>query len=263
MSSVLVSFWGWFFLQGGCPLCCHSECPSHLNSPCEKKMWSQIGLKDARMGFEAIHYFWKYPTFFCIQYAYYVWCSLSSNLYLGLHSTVFWGHFGLEGQSSEILTSCSRGGSTLARSSQLAQLHSFFSSYEIFGSSPGCFFLVKNDLGWDSWENGKKDLLVRRRYTCLGLVALLLLRVCYPVYRRTCPFFPLPASIARKLGCLQRDFLWDGPRGEPKFHLANWKTICSLVSRGGLGVKNLMLFNKSLMGKWLWRLMQEENSLWR
>jgi hypothetical protein len=58
--------------------------------------------------------------------------------------------------------------------------------------------------------------------------------------------FPLQTSIARKLEHLQRDFLWDGPNGEPMFHLVNWKTICSSAPRGGLGVKNLMLFNKAL-----------------
>jgi len=61
----------------------------------------------------------------------------------------------------------------------------------------------------------------------------------------------LPAGIASRLECLQRDFLWDGPGGDPKIHLVNWKTVCTPVSRGGLGIKKLMVFNKALLGKWL------------
>jgi hypothetical protein len=65
------------------------------------------------------------------------------------------------------------------------------------------------------------------------------------------------------LECLQIDFLWDGPSGEFEMHLVNWKIICSPIPRGGLGIENIMLFNKALVGKWLWRFGQEENSLWR
>ncbi|GKV09758.1 hypothetical protein SLEP1_g21207 [Rubroshorea leprosula] len=32
---------------------------------------------------------------------------------------------------------------------------------------------------------------------------------------------------------------------------------------GGLGVKNLGIFNVALLGKWRWRLLEEENALWR
>lgn len=53
--------------------------------------------------------------------------------------------------------------------------------------------------------------------------------------------------MARRLERLQRGFLWDGLGGEPKLHLVNWKTIFSFVPRGGLEVKNRMLFNKAYL----------------
>lgn len=44
--------------------------------------------------------------------------------------------------------------------------------------------------------------------------------------------FSLLVSIARRLKRLQRDFLLGGISGEPKLHLVNWKTVCSIVPRG-------------------------------
>jgi hypothetical protein len=44
-------------------------------------------------------------------------------------------------------------------------------------------------------------------------------------------------------------------------YLVNCKTICSIVPRGGLAIKNFMMFNKPLLGKWFWRFGQEEISL--
>jgi hypothetical protein len=44
--------------------------------------------------------------------------------------------------------------------------------------------------------------------------------------------FPLP-RVARRLERLQRDFLLDGIGDEPKFHMVNWRTVCSSVPRGG------------------------------
>jgi hypothetical protein len=61
--------------------------------------------------------------------------------------------------------------------------------------------------------------------------------------------FPLLAGIAKRLERFQRDFLWDSPDGKHNLHLIKWKTFCSRIARGGLGVKNLTLFNKALLGK--------------
>jgi hypothetical protein len=70
--------------------------------------------------------------------------------------------------------------------------------------------------------------------------------------------FPIPVGVANRLEKLQRDFLWGGIGDEFKFHLINWRTICSSKVSGGLVVRNMVMFNKTLMGKWLWRY-----ALWR
>jgi hypothetical protein len=39
---------------------------------------------------------------------------------------------------------------------------------------------------------------------------------------------------------------------EFKFHLGSWSKVCTPVSEGGLGIRNLLMFNRGLLGKWLW-----------
>ena len=74
--------------------------------------------------------------------------------------------------------------------------------------------------------------------------------------------FPLLVSIARRIEKLQRDFFWGGVGDDHKFHLVNWKQACSPIPHGGLGIHNMFLFNKALLGKWLWRYVNEIDSLW-
>jgi len=115
---------------------------------------------------------------------------------------------------------------------------------------------------WDGVvENGKK-LASWKIYLSKG-GALLIRSTLSSIPSYFLSLFPLLVDIARRLELLQRDFLWDGPGREPILHLVNWKTVCCPVPRGGLGIKNLMLFDKALIGKWLWRFGHEENSLWR
>ena len=75
--------------------------------------------------------------------------------------------------------------------------------------------------------------------------------------------FPIPMSIARRIEKLQRDFLWGGLEEEHKFHLVNWHQVCTPIYDGGLGIRDVAIFNKALLGKWLWRYSTEPNSLWR
>jgi hypothetical protein len=50
---------------------------------------------------------------------------------------------------------------------------------------------------------------------------------------------------------------------EFKFHLVNWRKVCSPVREGGLGIRSLRSFNRALLGKWLWRFAREPGASWR
>uniref|UniRef100_A0A2N9EPP1 Reverse transcriptase zinc-binding domain-containing protein n=1 Tax=Fagus sylvatica TaxID=28930 RepID=A0A2N9EPP1_FAGSY len=75
--------------------------------------------------------------------------------------------------------------------------------------------------------------------------------------------FTIPVSVAHRIEKLQRNFLWGGLGDVAKYHLVSWDKVCSPITYSGLGVKNLILFNKALLGKWLWRFGTEEDHLWR
>jgi hypothetical protein len=64
---------------------------------------------------------------------------------------------------------------------------------------------------------------------------------------------PLPSSVANCIEKLQRDFLWGGLRNEFKYHLVSWQKVCTPISEGRLGIRNLLRFNHALLSKWLWR----------
>lgn len=75
--------------------------------------------------------------------------------------------------------------------------------------------------------------------------------------------FPIPVSVAQRLKKLQKDFLWSGIGVEVKFHLVNWHTNCTPIKECDLGVRNLIQFNRALLGKWLWRSATEWEALWK
>ena len=75
--------------------------------------------------------------------------------------------------------------------------------------------------------------------------------------------FTIPVSVAHRIEKLQRYFLWGGMGEEFKHHLVDWDKVCTPKEKGGFGVRSMTLFNKALLGKWLWRFGLEEHQLWR
>ena len=75
--------------------------------------------------------------------------------------------------------------------------------------------------------------------------------------------FHMPKLVARRLEKLQRDFLWGGGNLERKVHLVNWEVVCADKENGELGLRKLVLLNKALLGKWLWRFACDKENLWK
>jgi hypothetical protein len=75
--------------------------------------------------------------------------------------------------------------------------------------------------------------------------------------------FPIPIKVARRIELLQRNFLWNGLGDSHTYHLVAWNKVCSPIAHGGLGIRPPHLFNRALLGKWLWRFGREDNRLWK
>jgi hypothetical protein len=61
--------------------------------------------------------------------------------------------------------------------------------------------------------------------------------------------FLVHVSVANRIEKIQRDFLCGGMGDEPKMHLVNWDQVCRPLRACGLGIRNVLKFNKALLGK--------------
>ncbi|KAL9689125.1 hypothetical protein QQ045_033557 [Rhodiola kirilowii] len=62
-----------------------------------------------------------------------------------------------------------------------------------------------------------------------------------------------PKNVLRKISAICRNFLWSGS-SSGKRNLVAWKRVTKSKEQGGLGVKNVFVFNKALMLKQVWDL---------
>ena len=118
---------------------------------------------------------------------------------------------------------------------------------------------------WDGMEERfrKKLVLWKRQYILKGGRLTLIKGALsnMPIY--TMSLIQIPKRVKSRLEKIQRDFLWGGGNQDRKIHLVNWNTVCTSQRKGGLGILRLEKLNKSLLGKWNWRLVVEDNPSWK
>jgi ribonuclease HI len=73
--------------------------------------------------------------------------------------------------------------------------------------------------------------------------------------------FKLPASVCDDLEQLIRNYWWGSEKGKRKIHWIGWPRLLRPKSQGGMGFKDMRLFNQSLLARQAWRLINFPNSL--
>lgn len=118
---------------------------------------------------------------------------------------------------------------------------------------------------WDGiLEKAEKKLARwKAQYLSLGGRVTLINSVLDSLPNYIMSLFPIPPKVLKKLHKLRRDFLWKGGRESKGYFLVKWDTVMLSKERGGLGIRNLRVHNKTLLMKWLWRYIKEEGALWK
>ena len=86
--------------------------------------------------------------------------------------------------------------------------------------------------------------------------------VLFNVQNYWCRQFILPKSVLRKINQICISFFWKGKDKSEGRARVSWNTVCLPKAEGGLGVKDMLSWNKACVLKNIWSIITQAGSLW-
>lgn len=104
-------------------------------------------------------------------------------------------------------------------------------------------------MGWKEslFSAGGKEILIKAIIQAI------------PTYTMSC--FRLPKFICEEINKRCARFWWGATNGERKIHWKSWKSLCKSKDFGGMGFREISLFNQAMLAKQSWRLIRNPDSL--
>jgi hypothetical protein len=125
---------------------------------------------------------------------------------------------------------------------------------DIGRSTNGAFKYLKDRIwkwiqGWleQTLASGGKEVLIKS-------VAQVI-----PTFSMSC--FKLPRGLCLAINSMLRNFWWGSKGGKRKLCWVLWETMCSPKYSGGMGFRDIELFNLALLARQAWRILQNPEAL--